>query len=91
MDFWFCHKPHDEGTSENGAHSKGFSSRSKLAIEPGIGMTDLFSIALHNDDCLNIKVSQSQNTSNGYKKEISFLSKDTNPIQLPENDFLQLP
>lgn len=58
MDFWFCHKPHDEGQNDaqEAATAKGFSSRSRLAITAGTGMTDLISIVLHVDDCSNIKV-----------------------------------
>lgn len=58
MDFWFCHKPHNENPADTAAEAKGYSSRSKLAITPGIGMTDLTSIALHSEDCTNIKVSK---------------------------------
>lgn len=57
MDIWFCHKPHDEQEVEEAAESKGFSSRSRLAIAQGTGMTDLPSLVLHNEDCENLKVS----------------------------------
>lgn len=59
MDFWFCHKPHSNNPAETAAEAKGYSSRSKLAVTPGVGMTDLVSIALHAEDCTNIKVSYS--------------------------------
>jgi len=59
MDFWFCHKPHDEdqNDAQEAATAKGFSSRSTLAISTGIGMADLISIVLHLNDCSNVKVS----------------------------------
>lgn len=58
MDFWFCHKPHDNGQNDaqEAATAKGFSSKSRLAVATGTGMTDLISIVLHADDCSNIKV-----------------------------------
>lgn len=55
MDFWFCHKPHED-TTESAAEAKGFSSQSRLAVVPGTGMTDLISIVLHASDCTNVKV-----------------------------------
>lgn len=57
MDFWFCHKPQSSDPADSAAEAKGYSSRSKLSITPGIGMTDLTSVALHVEDCSNIKVS----------------------------------
>lgn len=58
MDFWFCHKPHDDAQTEDdsAAQSKGFSAKSKLAISQGIGMTDLSSLVLHSEDCERVKV-----------------------------------
>ncbi|KAK5940802.1 hypothetical protein PMZ80_007219 [Knufia obscura] len=62
MDFWFCHKPHDEGQNDaqEAATAKGFSSKSGLAIAAGIGMTDLISLVLHGDDCTNVKAAETQ-------------------------------
>lgn len=59
MDFWFCHKPHEEGQdhAQDAATAKGFSSKSRLAVTAGIGMADLISLVLHADDCSNVKVS----------------------------------
>lgn len=59
MELWFCHKPHDEQAAvedETAAAAKGFSSRSRLVVSQGVGMTDLVSFVLHQTDCLNIKV-----------------------------------
>lgn len=59
MDFWFCHKPHDESSNgvEDAAQSKGFAAKSKLGVTRGTGMTDLTSIVLHHGDSQNTKVS----------------------------------
>lgn len=59
MDFWFCHKPHDESQNDtaDAAQAKGISPQSKLAVAQGVGMTDLTSIVLHNVDCQNVRVS----------------------------------
>lgn len=64
MDFWFCHKPHDEQQNavDDAAEAKGFSPQSRLAVAQGVGMTDLISIVLHSSDCRNIKVSVPANT-----------------------------
>lgn len=72
MDIWFCHKPHDDHSHEDAAEAKGFSSKSKIAITPGTGMTDLVSIVLHVEDCTNVKVSVSDvllSSIMGKKKE----------------------
>lgn len=75
MDFWFCHKPQDDSaaSADGAAEAKGYSSKSKVAIASGIGMTDLTSIILHNSDCHNIQVSHYQpiDRFTGEKKETS--------------------
>lgn len=57
MDFWHCHKPHDDNTNENAAGSKGYASTSQLAISPGTGLIDTVSFLLHKTDCTGLKVS----------------------------------
>lgn len=74
MDFWFCHKPHDEAQddADDAARAKGYSSQSKLGVTHGTGMTDLTSIVLHQSDCRNVKVSIEpchQPYATGEKKE----------------------
>lgn len=66
MDFWFCHKPHDEPQNGNddAAEAKGFSPQSRLTVSPSVGMTDLVSIVLHDSDCQNIKVRSPHGCSN---------------------------
>lgn len=62
MDLWFCHKPHehhDEDQEKKAADAKGFSAQSKLVSEPGTGLVDLVSFALHPDDCNISKVGPS--------------------------------
>lgn len=89
MDFWFCHKPHDEPSDgvEDAAESKGFSAKSKLAVSHGIGMTDLTSIVLHRGDCQNTKVSTSrgfETTLPAKRKNLSLFSLALFLIQSPK-------
>lgn len=56
MDFWHCHKPHDEDTNGDAAEAKGYSSKSQLAIVPGTGLVDTVSFLLHKSDCTGLKV-----------------------------------
>ena len=56
MDFWHCHKPHDENTHGDAAEAKGYSSKSQLAVFPGTGLVDTVSFLLHKNDCTGLKV-----------------------------------
>jgi len=56
MDFWHCHKPHDENTNGGAAQAKGYSSTSQLAVDPGTGLVDTVSFLLHRSDCVGLKV-----------------------------------
>ena len=74
MDFWHCHKPHDEHTNADAATTKGYASTSQLSVSPGIGLVDTVSFTLHKSDCGGLKVSLSQRLPNftihsGEKKE----------------------
>ncbi|EXJ78012.1 hypothetical protein A1O3_09171 [Capronia epimyces CBS 606.96] len=55
MDFWFCHKPHDNSTHEHAAESKGFSPTSKFTATPRVGLVDAVSFLLHEEDCPNVQ------------------------------------
>jgi hypothetical protein len=56
MDFWHCHKPHDEATDGDAAEAKGYASKSQLAVFPGTGLVDTVSFLLHKSDCTGLKV-----------------------------------
>jgi hypothetical protein len=56
MDLWFCHKPHEERQEEE-SDKKGFGARSRLDVGPGVGFVDLMGLLVHQDDCINVKVS----------------------------------
>jgi hypothetical protein len=56
MDFWHCHKPHDEDTNGDAAEAKGYSSKSQLAVVPGTGLVDTVSFLLHKSDCTGLQV-----------------------------------
>jgi hypothetical protein len=62
MDFWFCHKPHENGESsgDHAAQAKGFSTRSKLDASSGVGLVDVVSFLLYGEDCTNVEVSGDQ-------------------------------
>ncbi|KIW20442.1 hypothetical protein PV08_01017 [Exophiala spinifera] len=57
MDLWFCHKPH-QGLSahDHAAESKGFSAKSQVVTNIGVGLVDTVSFLLHREDCLNLQV-----------------------------------
>jgi ubiquitin-protein ligase E3 D len=57
MDFWHCHKPHNDDSKENAAEAKGYSSTSQLAVSPGTGLIDAVSFLLHRTDCTGLTVS----------------------------------
>lgn len=56
MDFWHCHKPHDENRNDDAAEAKGYSSRSQLAVFPGTGLVDTVSFLLHKSNCMGLMV-----------------------------------
>lgn len=58
MDFWFCHKPHHGHSPDHdhAAEAKGFSAKSKVTANPGVGLVDAVSFLLHRQDCSNIEV-----------------------------------
>lgn len=57
MDFWHCHKPHEDDSKEDAAGAKGYSSTSQLAVSPGTGLIDTVSFLLHRSDCTGLQVS----------------------------------
>lgn len=66
MDFWHCHKPHDEASNGEAAEAKGYSSKSQLAVFPGTGLVDTVSFLLHKSDCTGLRVSSSLPPSSFY-------------------------
>lgn len=61
MDFWFCHKPHEntiDPDHDHAAEAKGFSTTSKITAVSGTGFTDVVSFLLHSSNCKGLNVSQ---------------------------------
>lgn len=61
MDFWHCHKPHDEEQHESHeevAKKKGYSSSDHFRSTPGLGFVALSYLLLAEGDCQKISVSQ---------------------------------
>ena len=59
MDFWHCHKPHDESHEhdhEQASHSKGYGSSNRLQAVVGVGFVGLSNILLSPQDCQNLNV-----------------------------------
>lgn len=88
MDIWFCRKPHDDPSLGDAAEAKGFSSKSKVAVTPGTGMTDLISFVLHAGDCTNVKVSIPRtllfSSVLAKRKRLCLFSRILFPIPLPQ-------
>ncbi|EXJ88670.1 hypothetical protein A1O1_05601 [Capronia coronata CBS 617.96] len=56
MDFWFCHKPHDNDSAhQHAAESKGFSPTSKFTATPRVGLVDAVSFLLHEANCSKLQ------------------------------------
>ncbi|EHY59524.1 hypothetical protein HRR83_001198 [Exophiala dermatitidis] len=67
MDFWFCHKPHDDPSNEqHAAESKGFAPTSKFTASPGAGLVDTVSFLLHEKDCQNLKLFKHASRAGAY-------------------------
>jgi hypothetical protein len=61
MDFWHCHKPHDDDEHESHeevARKKGYSSSDHFYSTPGLGFVALSYLLLAEGDCQNINVSE---------------------------------
>jgi hypothetical protein len=57
MDFWHCHRPHvPHDDHAHATPAKGYSSDSRLALCPGVGMVDPVDFVLASEDCSNVKV-----------------------------------
>ena len=62
MDFWHCHKPHDEQAQNNGdevALAKGYASSSKVEAVEGVGLVDVTSFLFAERDLQQTTVSKS--------------------------------
>ncbi|KAF2397415.1 hypothetical protein EJ06DRAFT_482129 [Trichodelitschia bisporula] len=58
MDFWHCHKPHEEGDHKDVAAKKGYgASRGVTALE-SIGLVGLTYFVVSEQDCTGIKASR---------------------------------
>ena len=73
MDFWFCHKPHDNGQDSDTtvAKTKSFPASTKVAPSPGVGLVDIVSLHLHGEDCINVEVSRSYSHSRALGRKFS--------------------
>lgn len=58
MDFWHCHKPHDH-KNHNGEEiaGKGYGASTKVTAESGVGLVDISSFLLAEEDCHGVQVS----------------------------------
>lgn len=117
MDFWHCHKPdvpasEDDASGSSGqashgqakvAASKGYGASTKFLASNGVGLVDIATFLLVNEDCVNIKVSSSLytcscrsmflalKTCNGYQEGGHPSLRDSvdwSPIQIPKIDTL---
>jgi hypothetical protein len=64
MDFWHCHRPHDHpsadqaSTNGQGAGSKkGYSAGNMISAQPSVGLVDINSFMLSEEDCSHLLVS----------------------------------
>jgi hypothetical protein len=60
MEFWHCHKPHGEhnhGHDGDTLAAKGYGASNLIAAQPSIGLVDIASFMLAEQDCSNIVVS----------------------------------
>ena len=82
MDLWFCHKPHEDG-QEEASGQKGFGMKSKLGVEPGVGLVDALSLLVHQSDCEGVRVSiesallyRLMRSSSARRKKLAILFRD---------------
>jgi hypothetical protein len=58
MDLWHCHKPSEpEPTDDDSPVKKGYAAGNKLVAQLGVGLVDVMSFLLVQQDCGNIEVS----------------------------------
>ena len=61
MDFWHCHKPHDENVEKPDesdiAGRKGYAAHSRIESHAGTGLIKISTLTLDSSDCDNIMVS----------------------------------
>jgi hypothetical protein len=91
MDFWHCHKPHDDRSSPPDQSDKGYSASNQLRATPSIGFIAPLYFVFTEQDCTNVVVSQSCSAISrfnlGEQKEtfpsfmLNFLVKP--PIHMP--------
>jgi ubiquitin-protein ligase E3 D len=58
MEFWHCHKPHDDHGSHKSEDntSKGYGASTHIVAEPGIGLVDASSFLFTEEDCRGVQV-----------------------------------
>ena len=61
MDYWHCHKPHENSPSEHDhlAESKGYGAASRIKAKIGTGFVDISSFLINAGDCAGLKVRKS--------------------------------
>lgn len=66
MEFWHCHKPHDEehnhshhekGADIENLEKRGYGASNVISAKPGVGFVDLVSFMLSESDCDGLLVS----------------------------------
>ncbi|KKY17343.1 putative ubiquitin-conjugating enzyme e2c-binding protein [Phaeomoniella chlamydospora] len=62
MDFWHCHRPHDEdkpstGNENEAAQAKGYGAANRVRATKGTAFVDVSSFLLSKEDCIDLKVS----------------------------------
>mgnify|MGYP001214623642 FL=1 len=52
MDLWHCHKPEEpKHTDDDAPAKKGYAAGNKLVAQAGVGLVDVMSFLLSDDDC----------------------------------------
>ncbi|PFH55523.1 hypothetical protein XA68_18120 [Ophiocordyceps unilateralis] len=64
MEFWHCHKPHDDGNSNHGALAdRAYGANSAIAARPGVGFVDVTSFMFFESDCHDLLFSSSPSST----------------------------
>ena len=67
IDYWHCHKPDAEegdlSADANANRTNGLLSGTPVGLKRGIGLLDITSLLVHDEDCTNLRVSRSSQPS----------------------------
>ncbi|THZ25518.1 hypothetical protein D6C91_02939 [Aureobasidium pullulans] len=75
MDLWHCHKPEEpKHTDDDAPAKKGYAAGNKLVAQAGVGLVDVMSFLLSDDDC-TVEFRSSENGDNVH--EVNCITCDT--------------